>query len=202
MTKEQLIKKRNLVLFLIAIPAAFQSCAAKPEEDSPASAIEANQPAVTAPETVEETEDLPPIPEGYDFGGYEFTLLNGSMADLPFFDLDDLYYFDRFEAISALLSLDGFKAGFGTAGSHGGLDYFIAGQTLFFSESLGNSHSLRNIIFNSLSYPSQVAFNQCDTQVTDLIWGGKTDFASYFAKWSKAIQKEIDKAIRSYEENN
>ena len=128
--------------------------------------------------------------------------VNKDEADLPFFDLDDLYYYDRFEAISALLSPDGFKVGFGTAGNHGGLDYFIAGQTLFFSESLGNSHSLRNIIFNSLSYPSQVAFNQCDTQVTDLIRGGKTDFASYFAKWSKAIQKEIDKAIRSYEENN
>ena len=36
---------------------------------------------MTAPETVEATEDLPPIPEGYDFGGYEFTLLNGNMAD-------------------------------------------------------------------------------------------------------------------------
>ena len=209
--------------------------------------------------------------------------VNKDENDLPFFDLNDIYYYDRFTAIAELLSVDGYKANFGTAGNHGGLDYFIAGQTLFFSESLGNSHSLRDmdtdfgflpgpkfneeqaeyysfggtpycesvpiaaadpgrtgyvmetlawasqdtvvpafydvtlngkvtrdtesgpmldIIFGSLSYPSQVAFEQCDTQVTDRIWAGKTDFASYFAKYGKVIQKEIDKAIKSYEENN
>ncbi|MBQ3954795.1 MAG: hypothetical protein II680_02820 [Clostridia bacterium] len=209
--------------------------------------------------------------------------VNKDENDMPFFDLNDVYYYDRFQAISELLSVDGFKADFGTSGNHGGLDWFIAGQTLFFSESLGNSHSLRDmdtdfgflpgpkyneeqpeyysfggtpycenvpitagdpertgyiletlawasqdtvvpafydvtlngkvtrdtesgpmldIIFNSLSYPSQVAFEQCDTQVTDMIWAGKTDFASYFAKCGKVIQKAIDKAIKSYEENN
>ncbi|MBQ3861828.1 MAG: hypothetical protein II680_14110 [Clostridia bacterium] len=209
--------------------------------------------------------------------------VNKDENDLPFFDLDDIFYYDRFDAVTNLLAKEGYKANFGTAGNHGGLDYFIAGQTLFFSESLGNSHSLRDmdtdfgflpgpkyneeqkeyysfggtpycelvpitasdpertgyvmetlawasqdtivpafydvtlngkvirdtesgpmldIIFDTLSYPSQVAFDQCDTQVTDLIWGGKGGFASYFAKYSRIINKEIDKAIKAYSENN
>ena len=64
------------------------------------------------------------------------------------------------------------------------------------------SGPMLDIIFDTLSYPSQVAFDQCDTQVTDLIWGGKGGFASYFAKYSRIINKEIDKAIKAYSENN
>lgn len=61
---------------------------------------------------------------------------------------------------------------------------------------------MRDIIFGTLSYPSQAAFDRCDTQVTDLIWGGKGGSASYFAKYARIINKEIDKAIEATSENN
>ena len=59
-----------------------------------------------------------------------------------------------------------------------------------------------DIIFNTLSYPSQLAFDYCDTNITDRIWKNKGDFASYFAKNAEKIQKAIDKAVTAYEENN
>ncbi len=64
------------------------------------------------------------------------------------------------------------------------------------------SSPMLDIVFNTLSYPNQLAFDYCDTKVTDMIWKSKTDFASYFAKYVDKIQKEIDKAVAAYEENN
>ena len=209
--------------------------------------------------------------------------LNKDEDDYPFFDLDDVFYYDRYSAVAALYAEEGFKAPQGDSSNHGGLDEFIEGKILFYNEAIGNAHSLRDmdadfgiipcpkyneeqeeyqhfggtpyveiipktasdpertgyvletlawasqdtvvpayyevtlngkiardtesspmldIVFNTLSYPNQLAFDYCDTKVTDIIWKGKTDFASYFAKNAEKIQKAIDKAVAAYEENN
>lgn len=203
--------------------------------------------------------------------------------DYPFFDLDDAFQYDRYEAVMKVFAEEGFKAPHGDSSNHGGLDEFIQGRILFYNEAIGNAHSLRDmdadfgiipspkydesqaeyhhfggtpyveivpktasdpertgyvlemlawksqdtvvpayydvtlngkiardtesgpmldIIFNTLSYPSQLAFDYCDTNITDRIWKNKGDFASYFAKNAEKIQKAIDKAVTAYEENN
>jgi hypothetical protein len=64
------------------------------------------------------------------------------------------------------------------------------------------SGPMLDIVFNTLSYPYQIAFDYCDTKITDMLWKNKSDFASYFAKYETTIQKNIDKAIDAYEAGN
>ncbi len=65
------------------------------------------------------------------------------------------------------------------------------------------SEAMLDIIYNSLFYDIPVAYDVVNTMVTDTyMFKNKREYASLFTKYASRIQKEIDKYISAYNENN
>jgi len=63
------------------------------------------------------------------------------------------------------------------------------------------SSAMLDIIFGNLTYYHPVARSQVCGGVTNRLWQGKTDFASYFASNEELINGMIEEAIAAYEAN-
>jgi hypothetical protein len=64
-----------------------------------------------------------------------------------------------------------------------------------------NSQEMLDIIFNTLSYYRPIALSLVMTNLTDMFWTNKMEFASYFDSNKAAIQGEIDKVITAFTKN-
>ncbi|MCQ2432829.1 MAG: hypothetical protein MJ175_09540 [Clostridia bacterium] len=71
--------------------------------------------------------------------------LHKDADDMPYFDMNTTFYIERLEALTAMLNEQGFKNPGCKSENHGGLDYFMAGNSLFYSECMGNAQSLRQM---------------------------------------------------------
>lgn len=66
--------------------------------------------------------------------------------DLLYFDMLSDYYIDRMTLAANVISQkDGFYHTKANSGNHGGYEYFLAGNVLFYNETLGNAQKLRQM---------------------------------------------------------
>ena len=64
-------------------------------------------------------------------------------SDMPVFTLNNPDEIDRLTALASLLAEPGFRHPKGASENNGGVEYFKAGQTLIYSETMGNTQKLR-----------------------------------------------------------
>ena len=80
-------------------------------------------------------------------GGADAMLtLSKDENDLPVFTLNSEYYITRLQKLYDMLyTADGFVNPFAESSNHGGVDYFMSGNSLFFCETMGNAAQLRSM---------------------------------------------------------
>ncbi|MGI6743105.1 MAG: hypothetical protein ACOX4O_05505 [Eubacteriales bacterium] len=83
--------------------------------------------------------------EALIYGVGSHTSLAKDENDMPYFDMNESYHIERFEAIARLFAIDGFKHPDGVSGNNGGVDFFKNDQTLFYNECMGNIQKLRTM---------------------------------------------------------
>ncbi|HHX54514.1 MAG TPA: hypothetical protein GX704_06355 [Clostridiales bacterium] len=83
--------------------------------------------------------------EAMIYGIGSHTSLAKDENDMPYFDMNESYHIERFEAVARMFALDGFKHPSGDAGNNGGVDFFKNDQTLFYNECMGNIQKLRTM---------------------------------------------------------
>ncbi len=83
--------------------------------------------------------------ESLIYGIGSHTSLAKDENDMPYFDMNERYHIERFEAVARLYAIDGFKHPNGDAGNNGGVDFFKNDQTLFYNECMGNIQKLRTM---------------------------------------------------------
>ncbi|MBQ7718965.1 MAG: hypothetical protein IJT56_00140 [Clostridia bacterium] len=65
--------------------------------------------------------------------------------DMPVFTLNNPDEIERLTALASLLAEPGFKHPKGESANNGGVEFFKAGKTLFYSETMGNAQKLRTM---------------------------------------------------------
>jgi hypothetical protein len=82
------------------------------------------------------------------------TLMTGSGAnlsvhkdadDMPVYDMNSDYYISRLSRVTEIISTDGFYNKLATSENNGGVEYFKAGRSLFYNETMGNAQKLRQM---------------------------------------------------------
>lgn len=82
------------------------------------------------------------------------TLMTGSGAslsvhkdadDMPVYDMNSDFYIDRLTRVTEIIAADGFYNTFATSPNNGGVEYFKAGNALFYNETMGNAQKLRQM---------------------------------------------------------
>ena len=82
------------------------------------------------------------------------TLMTGSGAnlsvhkdadDMPVYDMNSDYYISRLSRVTEIISTDGFYNKLATSDNNGGVEYFKAGRSLFYNETMGNAQKLRQM---------------------------------------------------------
>ena len=82
------------------------------------------------------------------------TLMTGSGAnlsvhkdadDMPVYDMNSDYYLTRLSRVTEIISTDGFYNKLATSENNGGVEYFKAGRSLFYNETMGNAQKLRQM---------------------------------------------------------
>lgn len=82
------------------------------------------------------------------------TLMTGSGAnlsvhkdadDMPVYDMNSDFYIDRLTRVTEIISTDGFYNKLATSENNGGVEFFKAGRSLFYNETMGNAQKLRQM---------------------------------------------------------
>lgn len=82
------------------------------------------------------------------------TLMTGSGAnlsvhkdadDMPVYDMNSDFYIDRLTRVTEIISTDGFYNKLAVSENNGGVEFFKAGRSLFYNETMGNAQKLRQM---------------------------------------------------------
>ncbi|MBE6657623.1 MAG: hypothetical protein E7604_04175 [Ruminococcaceae bacterium] len=82
------------------------------------------------------------------------TLMTGSGAnlsvhkdadDMPVYDMNSDFYIDRLTRVTEIINTDGFFNKSAQSANNGGVEYFKAGRSLFYNETMGNAQKLRQM---------------------------------------------------------
>lgn len=65
--------------------------------------------------------------------------------DMLYFDMNTDYYIERLTKVTELFAQTGFQNTFATSANNGGVNYFKAGNALFYNETMGNAQKLREM---------------------------------------------------------
>jgi hypothetical protein len=64
---------------------------------------------------------------------------------MPVYDMNSDYYITRLSRVTEIISTDGFYNKLATSDNNGGVEYFKAGRSLFYNETMGNAQKLRQM---------------------------------------------------------
>ncbi len=87
--------------------------------------------------------------------------------DMPVYDMNSDFYIDRLTRVTEIIATEGFYSKFATSENNGGVEYFKAGRSLFYNETMGNAQKLRqmDIDFGILPGPkwdeAQASYQNC-----------------------------------------
>lgn len=65
--------------------------------------------------------------------------------DMPVYDMNSDFYIDRLTRVTEIISTDGFYNKLATSENNGGVEFFKAGRSLFYNETMGNAQKLRQM---------------------------------------------------------
>lgn len=65
--------------------------------------------------------------------------------DMPYYDMNSDFYIDRLTRVTEIIAEPGFYNTFATSSNNGGVEYFKAGNSLFYNETMGNAQKLRQM---------------------------------------------------------
>lgn len=90
--------------------------------------------------------------------------------DMLFFEMTSDFYIDRLLKVTSFINDgDGFYHPGAESGNNGGYEYFLAGQTLFYNETLGNAQKLRKMTLDFGILPPPKYDDQQENYYNDVI---------------------------------